>query len=242
MKREVKLATTEMKNEVLSLMEDKGYVEKHIVYNLVNKANVRPGEIFDPIFGNDIGLVYRVVINNESGLVIREDLLESMFDGNIQKLRSIARKNTPILRPAKLKGLTEMMYSLMDEPVPDDVEDFAYVLTNASGVNGAAAILYPETIDMIREKIPGPFYAIPSSIHEVILIPAGYKKPKEIKEMIMGANAEVVDPLDYLGDDPIPSTKVLKALDDLAYKNIQENEEMINLQEMVISRLMDDIF
>jgi len=241
MKREVKLATKEMKNEVLSLMEDKEYVEKHIVYNLVNKVNVRAGEIFDPVFGNDIGLVYRVVINNESGLVIREDLL-SMFDGNIQKLRSIARKNTPVLRPAKLKGLKEMIYNLMDEPVPDDIDDFAYVLTNASGVNGAAAILYPEAINMIKEKIHGPFYVIPSSIHEVILLPADYGDPKDIKDMIMDVNADGIDPLDYLGDDPIPSTKILKALNDMAYKTIQENEEMINFQKMVISSLMDDIF
>lgn len=47
-----------------------------------------------------------------------------------------------------------------------------YVLTNTTRSNGASALLYPYILEEIENKIGGDFYVLPSSIHEVMVLPA----------------------------------------------------------------------
>lgn len=47
-----------------------------------------------------------------------------------------------------------------------------YVLTNRQKLYGAACMLYPGVLKAYGEKIKQDFYILPSSIHEVILVPA----------------------------------------------------------------------
>ncbi|MDR1542652.1 MAG: DUF5688 family protein [Clostridiales bacterium] len=47
----------------------------------------------------------------------------------------------------------------------------AYVLTNSTMINGAAAIFYPGVAKRIRQLLKDDFYIIPVSIHEVVLHP-----------------------------------------------------------------------
>ena len=46
-----------------------------------------------------------------------------------------------------------------------------YVLTNSSKINGAAVVLYPQCLQHIGENIGGNYYLLPSSIHEMIIMP-----------------------------------------------------------------------
>lgn len=46
------------------------------------------------------------------------------------------------------------------------------ILTNCFGVGGAAVLLYPGVLEMAAEKLGGDIYIIPSSVHEVFLVPA----------------------------------------------------------------------
>ena len=59
----------------------------------------------------------------------------------------------------------------------DDMAEFEssismYVLSNKSRVEGAACILYPELIKDFSNVIGSSLYIIPSSIHEVLLLPS----------------------------------------------------------------------
>lgn len=54
-----------------------------------------------------------------------------------------------------------------------------YVMSNDSKYYGAAALLNEERLRMFAEEKGGSFYVIPSSVHEVILVPAGESLPKE---------------------------------------------------------------
>jgi hypothetical protein len=77
-----------------------------------------------------------------------------------------------------------------------------YVLTNTSGSLGAAALFYPDVKDKAAELIGSDYYILPSSTHEVILVPdsAGIN-PKELCEMVKQANRTVVDEKDILSDN-----------------------------------------
>ncbi|MEI3283110.1 MAG: DUF5688 family protein [Enterocloster sp.] len=46
-----------------------------------------------------------------------------------------------------------------------------YVLTNKNGINGAACILYKDTIKNFAEGMDRNILILPSSIHEVLLLP-----------------------------------------------------------------------
>lgn len=81
--------------------------------------------------------------------------------------------------------------------------DTPYVLTNEDGMYGAASIGLrgiPEKIcDLIREDV---FYILPSSVHEVILMPAAcVSSVDDVKRMVWDANRSVVEPKDVLSDN-----------------------------------------
>ena len=67
-----------------------------------------------------------------------------------------------------------------------------YVLSNVQRTEGAACILYPNFLKDFAEAIGGGFYIIPSSIHEVLILPEdiadGGKECDEIREMIREVN------------------------------------------------------
>ena len=244
MRREVRMATEDMQREVEQLIHDKNYIQKNLIYHLVNRRNVRPTEIFDPIFGDDIGLVYRVTVNDNSAMVVNEDFVKNMFNGNLDRIRKLARQNTPRLRPAKLTGLNEMIFKLMGIPAQDDLEEVAYVLTNEQAVNGAACLMYTEIFETISEKVGGAFYVCPSSVHEVIIMPR-FKNtnPDEIRQIIREVNAkpDCVKPEDYLGDNPIPSTEVSKAINKMLDAEIKEGEELLDFQTQILTRMIFEV-
>ena len=71
-------------------------------------------------------------------------------------------------------------------------------LTNASGIDGAAAITRPEILKGITDKM-GPVYVLPSSIHEVLIIPKSQAPDVEsLKAMVREVNETVVRPEEQL--------------------------------------------
>ena len=84
--------------------------------------------------------------------------------------------------------------------LPENNEDI-YIMTNQAGVNGASVILYDRFLEEFSDRMDSEYYIIPSSIHEVILIPReNFMEPEEIRRMIREVNFTVVGPDDYLSD------------------------------------------
>lgn len=76
-----------------------------------------------------------------------------------------------------------------------------YVLSNASRVNGASAILSPVTMKKIGEIFPEGFYILPSSVHETLVIPKEHApSPKELGEMVREVNRTQVARQEVLSD------------------------------------------
>lgn len=85
---------------------------------------------------------------------------------------------------------------------PQSDEDVSlYVVSNHSGHYGASAILYPETKISLSEIFPNGYCIIPSSIHEVIVLPKDSVPVNEILQMVKDINAAEVSPEDFLADD-----------------------------------------
>lgn len=72
------------------------------------------------------------------------------------------------------------------------------IVSNKERWNGAGVL--PISLDMLKEKF-GKFYILPSSIHEVICIPAdGVEDKAYLDEMVRDTNRTMVEPSDQLAD------------------------------------------
>lgn len=103
--------------------------------------------------------------------------------------------------------MEEIMFSaepanLFDSPEPVDT-DFTpmYVLTNPNRVNGAGVIARDGVLDRVGELIGSDFYVLPSSVHEVLIVPDnGNMQTKELEDLVREVNATQVAPEDLLSD------------------------------------------
>ena len=76
-----------------------------------------------------------------------------------------------------------------------------YVLTNRQKMNGAACMFYPGVLEDFGKKLGRDFYLLPSSVHEVILVPADETVSKEaLWEIVTDINRTQVAEEEILAD------------------------------------------
>ena len=78
-----------------------------------------------------------------------------------------------------------------------------YALTNEQGCCGAAVAYYPDVLKNIGKVLKDDFFMIPSSIHEFLIVPEKLflGKERELQEMILQGNREVIDEKIFLSDN-----------------------------------------
>lgn len=101
----------------------------------------------------------------------------------------------------------------MDDQISAEDKSNMYILSNESGVLGASALFYPGVQESIAEKLGESYYALPSSLHEIIIVPesAGIDRAA-LGEMVRTANQNVVDEKDVLSDNVFRYDKEEKQL------------------------------
>ncbi|MEE1229370.1 MAG: DUF5688 family protein [Lachnospiraceae bacterium] len=131
-----------------------------------------------------------------SAMVTKEDLSE--WGISIKDLYAAARRNTEFMFSAKILPLQNMLPEEL-RTEEDDVPMF--VLTNEVSLNGATVILYEGLLEKLGEKLQEGFYILPSSLHEMIMIPEhAVEDPQFLARLVHDANRTVVDPKDILSD------------------------------------------
>lgn len=159
----------------------------------------------------DLAVVYRFIMeSNEDGrasILVNNDLIERMGVTH-EQLRADALENSPEIRPAVIQGMNEVMKEMMGPEayemfgIPDDTEEMMFIATVPDKNSGAGVLAYQDFMDQAAEKIGGDFFILPSSIHEILLIPDdGQKGADELKAMVMDVNATQVSPEERLSDN-----------------------------------------
>ncbi len=122
----------------------------------------------------------------------------------VEELHEAAINNMPSLVPSTFRSMAEVMRDMLAmsdeeyEMLPMSSDEQMFVLTNELKLNGAAAILDTDLMLAIFEKI-GEFYILPSSIHEVLIVPKSSNiHVKELKAMVKEVNDTQVSPEDRL--------------------------------------------
>ena len=75
------------------------------------------------------------------------------------------------------------------------------VLTTEEGRLGASVLFYPDMTRRIGEIVGGDYYVLPSSVHEVMILPDhGQSDPKALAMMVKQINEATVSPQERLGN------------------------------------------
>lgn len=126
-----------------------------------------------------------------------------------ETLWSDAMKNQ--VSQARLYTMTDKLQMLMDEKQIirnllesesyTEPQDAMYVLTNSQEHYGAASLIYPGVLEKIRQIVRGDFFVLPSSVHELIIVPhRDNMDVSEINQMIYSINQEHVELEEILSD------------------------------------------
>lgn len=159
----------------------------------------------------DLAVVYRFIMeSNEDGrasILVNNNLIERMGVTH-EQLRADALENSPEIRPVVIQGMNEVMKEMMGPEayemfgIPDDTEEMMFIATVPDKNSGAGVLAYQDFMDQAAEKIGGDFYVIPSSIHEILLVPDnGEVQAEGLKEMVQEVNATEVSPEEKLSDN-----------------------------------------
>lgn len=99
-----------------------------------------------------------------------------------------------------LMGMAQSMGIEQEQPVM--FSSPLYVATTERDILGAGVLAVPSFFEDAAEKLDGNFYVLPSSVHEILLLPDRFApEPQLLKEMVQDVNANEVDPKDRLSDN-----------------------------------------
>ncbi len=105
-----------------------------------------------------------------------------------KQLYKQACQTTPRLLPYDFRNISALLGSQDDADTPPSFCPM-YVLTNSQKLYGASCMLYPGILEAISEKLRHDLFLLPSSIHEMILLPAENRSShKELSEMVAQIN------------------------------------------------------
>ena len=198
-----------------SFFTDYNRVRSRIVYRLVHYEKNRELLKEIPHFPYlDLAVIFYCLVaeepyENASILIYNHHL--AYWKLQKETLRTLAQTNTPLLLPWRCDSLAELIMPALDVlPVKErptqeallDAETIPmYVLSNEQCYFGASCILYPNALKEISQKFADSLFILPSSIHEVIIIPASYTEDaNELSEIVHDVNVSEVAQDEILSD------------------------------------------
>ncbi len=144
-------------------------------------------------------------LGNATILIDRSHL--TLWKKTTEDLLPLALKNAESLLAPKLQSIDQMLAEMLPEqdgteaPFPANPNFPMYVLTNEETFYGASCMAYEGLLHSYAEQFQSGFYILPSSIHELILIPAeGTNRLEEFSGMVREVNETQVAPEDFLSD------------------------------------------
>lgn len=182
-------------------------IKEKIVYKMIHAAQnemLLKNLPFVPFL--DFAIVFYILFdvdeNGTATIPVTEDLIQ-LWETNLNEIYQLAKQNTPQLLPAVFKPMRIVIEELLGNPCDNIVraDDMMFVLTNSLRNFGAACILYDDILFHISNFLKEGFYILPSSIHEVIIIPERHAPDKNtLNEMVSEVNETQVEPEDVLSD------------------------------------------
>ena len=196
-------------------------MKPYIIYRLVSyDKNTKLLEKIPHIKYLDLAITFHCLIHNkEDGIGTIRITNEHMetWKVSLQELKVLAVRNTKKRFPAVIRSMNDVINNMLSEEIGEE-EDFSkelinfnthnnsehhkmYILSNPKGINGATCLLYENVLKKFTEQLHSDLFVLPSSIHEVILVPYDNTISKEaLTEMVIDVNRTQVAKDEVLSD------------------------------------------
>lgn len=172
----------------------------------------------------DLAIVYYVIVDSDTlgnGSVLLHQCHLDMWKVNEAEIYEIAKVNTKSFLEYRLSSMRDIAKMILGDDVcleqmgmDNGCCDDIYVLSNNRKFYGAAAVLYDGMLDDIACGLNSNLYVIPSSVHEVIIIPQNVMP--DCKDVLTGMVREInerdVEIVDRLSDYVYEYDREQKAL------------------------------
>ena len=145
-----------------------------------------------------------------------------LWEITLEELKNYAMLNTERLFPATIKSMEEVLLGMLKDTTPNEAEEMRqllsledrsqeagdehyrpsmYILSNKKGINGASSLLYKDVIRSFAKRHRTDLFMLPSSIHEIILIPRDKNmKIEGLSKMVEEVNRTQVAEEEVLSD------------------------------------------
>ena len=184
---------------------DVEHIRENVVMCLVNTEQNRELLAGVPNRGfHDLSVIYRWVVERTPdaiGSIIVTDKLAEKIGITEEELFRCAVENTRRISPVSVTCLGGTFGGIPEGiDIPQEVREEMemasrtaenmWVISNSSGINGAVSMLYEENLHQLAEQLGDDLFILPSSIHEVIAVPAEMagKNMTYLLEMVQEVN------------------------------------------------------
>lgn len=157
----------------------------------------------------DLAVVYYATVdiceNGVASILLRNEHLK-LWGKTEADLYELALENYRRIFSITSQNLEDIVLELMNckEDISFDENTIVpmIVVTNKKKLNGAAAILFPDELQKIADKIGTDLYILPSSVHEIILLSTDNTMTvDELKETVRFVNSNELRQEEVLSDN-----------------------------------------
>ena len=187
----------------IRIVMNKDYILANVQYQLLHtrKNEALLSKITHKEFEN-LSAIYRVNVVNKCGEKASFKVNNKMmreYGISFEELDEAATKNTENegFVVQSMAEVMKEMFGVSDEEIPNDGPAM-YVMRNKSGIFGATIMLYSKYFKEIAEKVDDDLIIMPSSIHEVLAVPATELDECSAMEMVREVNNTQLTPDEIL--------------------------------------------
>ncbi len=158
----------------------------------------------------DLAVVYCCMARMEAGqkgTILVHRAYMQMWGISEEELKRCAYASHKKRSRRKVMPLDEVIFALEAERLEEEEGALSesltgvYVAMDSRNAYGASVLLFPETFRELAERYKSSLYLLPSSIYEVMALPAGSGEPRELAGIVREINQTQVLPEEQLSDN-----------------------------------------
>lgn len=154
----------------------------------------------------DMAMTFHILLKNDGGIasvLVTDPLLEEYGISKETLAKDALKNNGKVLETAYMPLMDVALGRLNYRPISDLPKRgrAPMIITNKDGVYGASALFCPGIMQKMSEYYGGDFIALPSSVHEMILLPGSEADYKGLRDIVTAINMNDVADDDRLTDN-----------------------------------------
>ncbi len=200
----------------ISTLNDFEKNKRRIRIKLVNKdmnKDYLSDKIFTPVGNTDLVACYFIDLTKEGETHATVMITKGLFDTwniDLESLHEAALRNTSDCASFQnIRSILSEFYGQLrtefEFDIPEENDNLMYVLSSTDKFCGAASVLCPETMNMVKDLLKtDKYYILPASVNETLIVP--YHEDMEmsvtgLKHIVEEVNASEVAETDLLSSN-----------------------------------------